>query len=116
MSWDKTNIYKHDDRAFIFSLLNNEKNRPLIFENTKEFENEYSLGSIYCNSSLGPSFGCGHDLFISDRSNVNVSSRSCLGYTFTLPDYPKDCEKTYSILAGGFCFQVDEIEVFQTQE
>ena len=114
--WDRTNAYKHDNNAFIFSLLNNEKNRSLIFENSKDFDNQYSLGSIYSNSFVGPIFGRGHDLFISDRSNENESSHSSLGYTFTHPDYPKDSVRAYSILAGSKYFRVDEIEIFQMKE
>ena len=48
-----TNNYKVDENAFIFSLEKRQK-AELIQKNY----------SIYCNSTSGPTFGGGHDLYI----------------------------------------------------
>ena len=118
IAYDVENGYEYDNSAFIFSLVNKE-NRPLIFEHTYECENikeDVARGSVWSSSEDGPTFGGGHDLYISNRSNTNKSSVSHLGNTYTHPDYPKGSKRTKAILAGSQSFQVDEIEVFQLEE
>ena len=102
--------FEYDYSAFIYSLVNKE-NRPLIFEHSSN--NEHSICS---NDDLGPAFGLGMDFAINDRSNLNKFSYSCLGVTYTHPEYPLYSEKAETILAGSSYFQVQEIEVFQMQQ
>ena len=49
--WSGINIYKKDEKAFLFSLKNN-YNMPLMMP-IKSNE----TGSIYCSPLLGPTFG-----------------------------------------------------------
>lgn len=69
--------------------------------------------AIYCNMSHGPRFGGGHDIFISDNSNVSNKNFSNFGYDYVLDEYPYESEQANSFLAGSWNFTVEEIEVFQ---
>ncbi|RNA15584.1 BTB POZ domain-containing KCTD21 [Brachionus plicatilis] len=62
-SWDGNCGFKRDPNAFIFSFTNNVKAKinPAYYEE-----------AIYCNSSYGPTFGSGYDLYISDNSNSST--------------------------------------------
>ena len=62
---------------------------------------------IYCNSSQGPTFGGGSDLFIANGANANSSSYSNLGYTYQCP-----ANANSSFLVGQKTFCVNEMEVF----
>ena len=55
--------------------------------------------SIFCLSSYGPTFGCGHDLHISDNSNLNSDSSNS-GHS-----YPN----SYGYMEGKNIFQTVEI-------
>jgi len=68
--------------------------------------------AIYCNSSYGPTFGGGTDIYISSDSNSNQTSYSYFGHTYKHSDYQCGTEKAKSILAGSHNFQTLEIEVF----
>jgi hypothetical protein len=57
-SWDNSNTYKKDENAFIFSLINNDKNPIKLNFDPKNGSNY----SIKCNSTFGPTFGAGFDL------------------------------------------------------
>jgi len=70
---------------------------------------------IYCEKSHGPIFGGGHDLLISDKSNINTTSHSKLGHSYIHPDYAYGSNEANSFLAGSHTFQVTEIEVYTKQ-
>ena len=55
-NWDSSEKYKRDPDAFVFSL-----NKKKIFR-TIDFNN-----SIACQSNMGPKFGSGHAIEISDN-------------------------------------------------
>ena len=59
---------------------------------------------IFCNSSLGPAFGGGHDFVVS-----NSHSYSNLGYSYRAPPSSADA---VSLLAGDNTFSASELEVF----
>jgi hypothetical protein len=105
--WDLSSSMQFDNKAFIYSLVNKE-NRPLLFEHSSTDKNSICSCRYY-----GPMFGLGQDLIIYDNSNIFSKSYSNLGKTYTHPEYPYGSEKTKTILAGSFYFQVQEIEVFQ---
>ena len=110
IQWTSCGLWQFDKSAFIYSLVNKE-NRPLLFEHAST-----NKKSIFSRDFLGPLFGSGYDLFISDSSNTNTNSYSNLGQTYTHPEYPLGSEKAKTILAGSHTFQVEEIEVFQMQQ
>eukprot|EP01130_Rhizamoeba_saxonica_P005321 TRINITY_DN2137_c0_g1_i1.p1 TRINITY_DN2137_c0_g1~~TRINITY_DN2137_c0_g1_i1.p1 ORF type:complete len:356 (-),score=59.06 TRINITY_DN2137_c0_g1_i1:304-1371(-) len=102
ISWDSSNGYKSDDKAFIFSLTN-----PFNYSPTKcpSGGDEYTIN---CNSSYGPVFGGGCDIFVSNNSNKNPSSSIGFPYSFLPTGH---FTQTESFL-GGRKFQLREIEVF----
>jgi hypothetical protein len=56
--------------------------------------NSYA-SAIYCNSSYGPTFGNGHDLYVSDNSNSNTGSYVSANCAYSVPVAPG---KSYSVL------------------
>jgi hypothetical protein len=94
-----------DGSAFIFSLDNKTK------FNVKPVMKKYA---IYCNSSLGPTFGNDGDIVIKDNCNTATNNYSCFGNYYTLPaGMSKYTDESESYLAGSQKFKVKEIEVFQ---
>ena len=67
--------------------------------------------AIYRHSSFGPTFGFGHDIYISNNANSNTGSYSDFGQ---YSDYslPSGVQNKYTILAGTRNFTPDEVEVF----
>ena len=68
--------------------------------------------SNYCASGYGPTFGGGHDFYISSDSNTNNSSYSNLGHSYKNPNYSYNTNEAKNFLAGAYNFQVGEIEVY----
>lgn len=98
-SWNSNSSYYSDRYAFIFSLDNKEN----YYINNYSGEN-----AIYCNSSYGPTFGSGHDFYISNGCKSNSSSYDNTQYTY----FTKN--KKYA-LAGEYNFTVNDYEVFQLE-
>ncbi len=69
--------------------------------------------AIYCAPSYGPTFGGGHDFYISPSSNVNINSYSNLGHTYVHPNYRNGTNEAKNFLAGSYNFSTSEIEVYQ---
>jgi len=123
--------FKSDNKAFIFSLTNQES-RPLLMKNepkshpyfsgisTGGGENGEILVSsvIRCESNLGPSFGGDFMLFgdihICTNSNEQRSI-SNLGVNFKHPAYSYGDGRARTFLAGQFEFLTAEIEVYTKQ-
>ena len=95
--------YFQSNNAFLFSLKNSD-NQHYKMPVTKP---EYA---IYCTTTYGPTFGGGHDLYISDNCHVNTGSHTNLGITYKLPTGYTG--QAGSLLAGTYNFKVDEYEVF----
>jgi hypothetical protein len=94
-SWSSSGNYRTDQNAFLFSL------------EYKEYYTTYDgQNAIYDNSSYGPTFGSGHDLYISNSCSQNSSSYC---------NFPHGYSGTKSrCLSGGFYnFKVNEIEVYK---
>jgi hypothetical protein len=104
-AWDSSNgTHKSDNtgKSFLFSLKNPRNSEPKIFPIS---DRRYS---IYCHSSLGPSFGASNDIYIADNCNQNTSS-----YTGVGTRYKNDTGITNNqVFTGQQHFQVKEIEVF----
>lgn len=104
--WSFINNYVTDRNAFIFSLINRQ-NEPILLRTKHPDE------SIYCHPNHGPTFGKGHDIFISDDSNMNNLSHAYIGHTYQHPKYIHNMEEAKKFLAGVEKFQTADIEVFQ---
>ena len=105
-AWKSDNTYSSDSTAFIFSLRRNGAitNYKLRFESS-----DYA---IYGDSSYGPTFGGGHDIYICDQSNIYPWSYSEI-YSYTPPTYPSG-SNSRTFLTGGFQnWRTTEIEVYQ---
>jgi hypothetical protein len=103
-TWNHASQYKADPSSFIFSLIN-KLNKPIKMKWSQNY-------GICCNSSHGPIFGGGHDLYIAGKSNTNRYSYSNLGHSYTHPDYAYGSNE---FLAGSYNFQVSEKEVYTKQ-
>ena len=72
--------------------------------------------AIYNNFVYGPTFGYGHDFYISDNANSTSVSYTSLGYTYKLPaGYTRGTANTRALLAGSNHFTPSEVEVFYLQ-
>ena len=96
--WTTAGSYKADPEAFIFSLDSSQK-----FVQFKNFDN-----AVYHHSSYGPTFGNGHDLYISNgcKSNTNSYCQSNYSYNFF---------NSYNLVNAGYqqtTFQVSDYEVY----
>ena len=67
--------------------------------------------AIYRDSSYGPTFGGGHDIYISNNANSNTNSYTDFGES-NYYSVPSGVQSKYTILAGTRKFTPDEVEVF----
>ena len=91
------------DHAFLFSLVN----RRCLSTSKMSLITEREKSGIYCGSDCRPVFGGGHDLYISNNANTDISSRSRLGSTC---QYPPGQHGTF--LTGDEYFRVTDYEIF----
>lgn len=111
--WNQTGEYISDKNAFIFSLIN-KKNAPIRIPCTDPSK------AITSHSNSGPTFGDGHEFYISDHSNIkdpNIKLLSCsnVGATYKHPAFSFNTHDSKTFLAGSFLFQTVEVEVFATE-
>ena len=74
----------YDSNAFLFSLVNKPGWVPVKLPQTGKYSSrrQHSIQDI---PSYGPSFGVGHDMYISDFTSSNRNSYSNLGNTYSPP-------------------------------
>ena len=105
----KGNGYKNSNSSFLFSLRNKDGLVPFI-ANIKQGLEQHA---IYCNSSFGPTFGGGFDLYICNNSHQVLQSYSNFGYSYQLPTgYVYGSGQAKNLLTGQYQFLTTEIEVF----
>ena len=105
-TWNDIPLYKSDSSAFIFILINKDSN-PIKIKINQIHK------AIDCDSSYGPTYGGGTDLYISDSSNENNKSFSNLSHSYKHSQYVYGSTEAKNFLAGTHNFSTDEIEVFQ---
>eukprot|EP01080_Neovahlkampfia_damariscottae_P002851 gene2851-4694_t len=110
IAWSNTGSYTHDRTSFLFSL-KNQDNKPCKIDNYGTNAN-----STYNNSSYGPTFGGGHDLYVVNNSNTTNSSYSNLGYSYRYVGGTYGSTQAKNFLAGSYNFKTTEIEVFKMVE
>ncbi|CAH3166312.1 unnamed protein product [Porites lobata] len=90
----------YDSNAFLFSLVNKPGWVPVKLPQTGKYSSrrQHSIQDI---PSYGPSFGVGHDMYISDFTSSNRNSYSNLGNTYSPPS-GYSCGSTFArtFLAG----------------
>ena len=101
---DSSNAYGYSSNTFIFSLINKEGLAPFksMVKSPKH--------AIYRNGVYGPTFGGGHDIYISDNANSNTGSYTNFNNIFY--HVPSRVQNKLTILAGSYSFTPDEVEVF----
>ena len=105
--WNSNWEYIADSTAFIFSLRRNGglTNFKLPIQSTKV------SNAIYGYSNWGPTFGNGHDIYINEKSNINIGSSSRIS-SYIPPTYPSGSDSA-TFLAGRGNWLTTEIEVYQ---
>ena len=96
--WISAGSYKADPDSFIFSLDTYQK-----FVQYKNFD-----CAVYGNSSCGPAFGSGHDLYIADQCKSNTNSYCNSNYSYGFYN-------SYNLINPGYqhtTFQVSDYEVY----
>ena len=109
---DSSSGYQYDSKAFLFSLVNKPGWAPVKLPQTGKYSSSRAY-SIYCSSGYGPTFGNGHDFFITDNASSNSISHSDLGFTYSPPSgYSVGSNFARTFLAGTLYFTPDEVETF----
>ena len=109
---DSSNKYQYDSKAFLFSLVNRPGWAPVKLPQTGRYSSSRAH-SVLFGSSYGPSFGAGHDIFISNSASSNSNSLSNLGFTYSPPSgYRYSSTFAQTFLAGTHYFTPDEVETF----
>ena len=67
--------------------------------------------AFYTESSYGPTFGDGLDIYIANNANSNTISFSDFG-EYNTYSVPSGVQDKYTILTGTNYFTPDEVEVF----
>ena len=104
--------YRYDSNAFLFSLVNKPGWSPVKLAQQGRYA-YYRSYSMYRCSRYGPTFGGGHDIYISSSASSNRNSYTNLGHTYRVPggySYGNSFAQTF--LAGTYNFQPDEVETF----
>ena len=102
--------YQYDSKAFLFSLVNKPGWAPVKLSQSGQHSSNKE--SIYFDSSYGPTFGGGFDIYIDDYASSNSDSYSNLGYTYSPPSGYNQSAFARTFLAGTYTFTPDEVETF----
>ena len=97
--------YSSASKAFVFSLYNVKGYNPVKL---KQYQNQQN--AMYICSSHGPTFGVGHDIYISDDAKNNQHSYTECGQTYQDPTgySGENCR----FFTGSYHFTPSDIEVF----
>ena len=98
--------YVSSSKSFLFSLYNSNAYAP-VKVNIKS-----SLYAIYTCSHYGPTFGNGHDLYISNNAASNGNSYTYCGYAYHLPPGYSARHSSCRFYAGSYKFTPTDAEVF----
>ncbi|CAF1062682.1 unnamed protein product [Adineta steineri] len=104
VSWTSAGQCGNDKAAFLFTLRN-----PYNIPPTKyTIKCDRVANAIYDHNGYGPIFGSGHDIIISDNSNINNSSYSNFSQSYN--DTTGYGKNTFT---GALNFTSSEIEVYK---
>lgn len=99
LKWNSNNAYlTNDPKGFIFSL-----------DNMTKFMCSNQTYNIYGAASYGPTFGGGHDIYISDNSSSNNSSYCSFPHSYGSGTIPGGSN---FYITGSYNFTVKDIEVY----
>ncbi len=107
-AWNSSNTLINDPNAFLFSL----RRDGVSFKD--KFTVKLSQYALCGNSSFGPTFGGGFDIFICNQSNTNTGSCSHFGSSYNLPNgYTYDGNARHLLAGNWNKWTTTEIEVYQ---
>ena len=104
-AWSQSGEYIHDDKAFVFSLVNR-SNRPIMIRCSAP---DCAFTS---HSNAGPTFGEGHAFYISDNSNNNETKLlSCtnLGLSYKHPDFTYNSHEAKTVSMNNLILNIQVI-------
>ncbi|XP_048587349.1 deleted in malignant brain tumors 1 protein isoform X2 [Nematostella vectensis] len=105
ISWTGSHTYKSSSKDFLFTIFNTNGYRP---EKLPLRSSNYM--SIFDTASYGPTFGAGHDLYISNMANTNSGGSFTYSLSYKLPT---GCSSSRcGVLAGSYYFTPSEVEVY----
>jgi len=107
ISWASKGAYVINSATFLFSLVG-----PNDEERTVKISNVSGNHSIHDSATAGPTFGGGHDLYIS-ANYQSTSNYSGLGSSYQLTGGNYGPSGASSYLAGSYNFVVSDYEVYQ---
>ena len=93
-------LYQRSTNAFLYSL----KNYYGYGYFKKDINNNYDYAT-YSSYNNGPTFGAGHDMYISNNANSNSNSYFSTN-SYTSP------YSSYYVWVGSYNFQPNELEVY----
>jgi len=96
--------YKHDSKAFLFSLVNKLTKKPLRWRASD------TTHSISCSPTVGPTFGGGHNIYCAPSFNTNSNYCNCPYNSYTLED--TSVVDSQTLFAGAYNWTMDDIEVY----
>ena len=105
ISWTSNDQYEYAEDTFLFTLTNNDGTEPA------QYHIENCDNAVYHNPNYGPTFGDGHDFYISDNYLNNNDSYCSLNNS-----YPDELGYGNSIFSGDDNtdnFKLKELEVFK---
>ncbi|KAK8807465.1 hypothetical protein WA158_004224 [Blastocystis sp. Blastoise] len=108
-NWDSSSCWKPYSKEFLF-IFSNEHNIP---PTKYEYINNDKKYGIYCYSSNGPSFGNGHDIYISDQCHSNTDSY-CSASSYSEVNTPQKSSLFVNTNSDNFTnkFTVEDYEVW----
>jgi hypothetical protein len=107
-AWNSSASYINDPNAFLFSLRRN----GVSFKD--KFTVKQASSALVGNSSYGPIFGGGNDIFICNQSNTHSGNVCNFGHSYNLPDGYTYGGNARDFLAGNYNqWTTTEIEVYQ---
>ncbi|XP_067017628.1 uncharacterized protein [Acropora muricata] len=110
LSWSGSCGYVSSSKSFIYSLYNINGFSPVKLQ----IKSGRQIYAIYRCSGYGPTFGNGHDIYISNNAESNRYSYTSCGWTYPLPPGYSSSFSSCRFYAGGgsYKFTPTDVEVF----
>ena len=100
--------YASSSKSFIYSLYNINGYAPVKLQ----IKSGQTSDAIYRDSSYGPWFGSGSDIYIPNNAASNRQSYTYCGHTYPLPSGYSSSGYSCTFYAGSYKFTPTDIEVF----
>ncbi|XP_044164992.1 netrin receptor DCC-like isoform X2 [Acropora millepora] len=110
VSWSSPSscAWASSSKSFIYSLYNINGFSPVKLQIKSARQNR----AIFRCSGYGPTFGNGHDIYISNNAASNGNSYTSCGYDYHLPPGYSSSGSSCRFYAGSYKFTPTDVEVF----